>query len=82
DLDSSKEIENVGRESMIWKSGSVGVLKLQDGFSTQFLAHKLNMENLSSIISEEFLILILFNSLFNVLSIQRWSCIIQVGDGN
>ncbi|GJR07637.1 hypothetical protein Tco_0790289 [Tanacetum coccineum] len=34
----SKEIDNVGGESTIWKSGSVGVLKLQDGCSTQNLA--------------------------------------------
>ncbi|GKB16003.1 hypothetical protein Tco_0849926, partial [Tanacetum coccineum] len=31
DLAERKEIDNVGRESTIWKSGSVGVLKLQDG---------------------------------------------------
>ncbi|GKE14124.1 reverse transcriptase domain-containing protein, partial [Tanacetum coccineum] len=55
DLDASKEIDNVGRESMIWKSGSVGVLKLQDGCSKQILAHKLNMENLPRKISREFL---------------------------
>ncbi|GJS30511.1 hypothetical protein Tco_0491131 [Tanacetum coccineum] len=62
DLTKSKEIDNVGGESMIWKSGSVGVLKLQDGCSTQILGHKLNMENLPSKISREFLILILLNS--------------------
>ncbi|GJS62215.1 hypothetical protein Tco_0656999 [Tanacetum coccineum] len=39
DLAESKEIDNVDGESM--KSGSVGVLKLQDGCSTQILAHKL-----------------------------------------
>ncbi|GJY17636.1 hypothetical protein Tco_0389127 [Tanacetum coccineum] len=60
DLAESKEIDDVGGESTIWKSGSVGVLKLQDGCSTQILAHKLNMENLPSKISGEFLILILF----------------------
>ncbi|GJR05483.1 hypothetical protein Tco_0528467 [Tanacetum coccineum] len=59
-----KEINNVGEVSTIWKSGSVGVLKLQDGCSTRILAHKLNLENLPSKISEEFLILILFNSRF------------------
>ncbi|GJX83839.1 hypothetical protein Tco_0333320 [Tanacetum coccineum] len=53
-----KEIDNVGGESTIWKSGSVGVLKTQDGCSTHILAHKLNMENLPSKISGEFLILI------------------------
>ncbi|GKC98888.1 hypothetical protein Tco_1169163 [Tanacetum coccineum] len=59
-----KEIDDVGGKSMIWKSGSVGVLKLQDGYSTCILAHKLNMENLPSKISGEFLILILLNSCF------------------
>ncbi|GJT46556.1 reverse transcriptase domain-containing protein [Tanacetum coccineum] len=59
-----KEIDNVGGESMIWKSKSVGFLKLQDGCSTQNLANKLNMENLPSKISREFLILILLNSRF------------------
>ncbi|GJS15827.1 zinc finger, CCHC-type containing protein [Tanacetum coccineum] len=34
DLTERKEINNVGGESMIWKSGSVGVLKLQDSCST------------------------------------------------
>ncbi|GKC92016.1 hypothetical protein Tco_1157458 [Tanacetum coccineum] len=29
-----KEIDDVGEESTIWKSGSVGVLKTQDGCST------------------------------------------------
>ncbi|GJU48978.1 putative reverse transcriptase domain-containing protein [Tanacetum coccineum] len=62
DLTESKEIDNVGGESTIWKSGSVGVLKLQDGCSTQILGHKLNMENLPSKISRDFLILILLNS--------------------
>ncbi|GJU99629.1 mitochondrial proton/calcium exchanger protein-like protein isoform X1 [Tanacetum coccineum] len=62
DLAESKEIDNVGGESMIWKSGSVGVLKFQDGCSRHILAQKLNLENLPSKISGEFLILILFNS--------------------
>ncbi|GJZ58708.1 mitochondrial proton/calcium exchanger protein-like protein isoform X1 [Tanacetum coccineum] len=48
DLAERKEIDNVGVESTIWKSGSVGVLKPQDGCSTQNLAHKAYMENLSS----------------------------------
>ncbi|GKC60675.1 hypothetical protein Tco_1088273 [Tanacetum coccineum] len=48
DLAECKEIDNVGGESTIWKSESVGVLKLQDGCSTQILAHKLNIENLPS----------------------------------
>ncbi|GJT70163.1 hypothetical protein Tco_1029449 [Tanacetum coccineum] len=39
DLAKSKEINNVSGESMIWKSESVGVLKLQDSCSTQILAH-------------------------------------------
>ncbi|GKB30282.1 hypothetical protein Tco_0869683, partial [Tanacetum coccineum] len=60
DLAESKEIDDVGGESTIWKSGSVRVLKLQDDCSTQILAHKLNMENLPSKILGEFLILILF----------------------
>ncbi|GJT74779.1 retrovirus-related pol polyprotein from transposon TNT 1-94 [Tanacetum coccineum] len=34
DLAERKEIDNVGGESTIWKSGSVGVLKLQDGLLT------------------------------------------------
>nr|GFA71750.1 hypothetical protein [Tanacetum cinerariifolium] len=38
-----KEIDDVGEVSTIWKSGSVGVLKLQDGCSTHILAHKLNI---------------------------------------
>ncbi|GJS72203.1 hypothetical protein Tco_0705044 [Tanacetum coccineum] len=52
-----KEIDDVGKVSTIWKSGSVGVLKSQDGWSTHILAHKLNLENLPSKISGEFLIL-------------------------
>ncbi|GJY04442.1 hypothetical protein Tco_0370382 [Tanacetum coccineum] len=36
----SKEIDEVGEVSTIWKSRSVGVLKLQDGCSTHILAHK------------------------------------------
>ncbi|GJR17012.1 hypothetical protein Tco_0965539 [Tanacetum coccineum] len=48
DLAERKEIDNVGGESTIWKSGSVGVLKPQDGCSTQNLTHKAYMENLSS----------------------------------
>ncbi|GJS90472.1 hypothetical protein Tco_0773108 [Tanacetum coccineum] len=59
-----KEIDDVGEVFTIWKSGSVGVLKLQDGCSTHILAHKLNLENLPSQISGEFLILILLNSHF------------------
>ncbi|GJX58604.1 retrovirus-related pol polyprotein from transposon TNT 1-94 [Tanacetum coccineum] len=59
-----KEIDDVGEISTIWKSGSVGVLKSQDGCSTHNLAHKLNLENLPSKISGEFLILILLNSRF------------------
>ncbi|GJR10587.1 hypothetical protein Tco_0793239 [Tanacetum coccineum] len=43
---------------------SVRVLKLQDGCSTHNLAHKLNLENLPSKISWEFLILVPFNSYF------------------
>ncbi|GKB68729.1 hypothetical protein Tco_0930141, partial [Tanacetum coccineum] len=31
DLAKRKEIDEVGKVSTIWKSGSVGVLKLQDG---------------------------------------------------
>ncbi|GKC49242.1 hypothetical protein Tco_1071987 [Tanacetum coccineum] len=38
DLAERKEIDNVSRESTIWKFGSVGVLKLQDGYSTRILA--------------------------------------------
>ncbi|GKB48399.1 hypothetical protein Tco_0899152 [Tanacetum coccineum] len=57
-----KEIDNVGRESTIWNSESVGVLELQDGCSIQNLAHKLNIENLPSKISGEYFILILLNS--------------------
>ncbi|GJS85085.1 hypothetical protein Tco_0751626 [Tanacetum coccineum] len=38
DLAERKEIDNVGGESTIWKSGSVGVLKPQDGCSTRILA--------------------------------------------
>ncbi|GKE30394.1 mitochondrial proton/calcium exchanger protein-like protein isoform X1 [Tanacetum coccineum] len=34
DIAESKEIDKVGGESTLWKSGSVGVLKLQDGCST------------------------------------------------
>ncbi|GJZ59476.1 hypothetical protein Tco_0615292 [Tanacetum coccineum] len=37
-----KEIDKVGEVSKIWKSGSVGVLKLQDGCSTHNLAHKIS----------------------------------------
>ncbi|GJU89326.1 ribonuclease H-like domain-containing protein [Tanacetum coccineum] len=48
---SLKKIDAVGEGSTIWKSGSVGFLKLQDGCSTRILAHKLNLENLSSKIS-------------------------------
>ncbi|GJW91365.1 reverse transcriptase domain-containing protein [Tanacetum coccineum] len=48
-----KEIDDVGGKSTIWKSRSVGVLKLQDDCSTHILAHKLNMENLPSKISGE-----------------------------
>ncbi|GJT80902.1 retrovirus-related pol polyprotein from transposon TNT 1-94 [Tanacetum coccineum] len=59
-----KEIDNVGEVFTIWKSRSVGVLKSQDGCSTHILAHKLNLENLPSKISGEFLILILLNSRF------------------
>ncbi|GKA96592.1 putative reverse transcriptase domain-containing protein [Tanacetum coccineum] len=77
-----KKSMNIGEGSIIWKSGSVGVLKLQDECSTHILAHKLNLENLPSKISGEFLILILLIPVFNVLSIQRGRCIIQVGDGN
>ncbi|GJY05547.1 hypothetical protein Tco_0371487 [Tanacetum coccineum] len=47
-----KEIDNVGEVSTIWKSGSVGVLKLQDGCSTHNLAYKLNMENLPNLVVE------------------------------
>ncbi|GKA40366.1 hypothetical protein Tco_0732959 [Tanacetum coccineum] len=43
---------------------SVGVLKLQDGCSTHILLNKLNLKNLPSKISGEFLILILYNSCF------------------
>ncbi|GJT74586.1 hypothetical protein Tco_1041311 [Tanacetum coccineum] len=78
DLAKRKEIDIVGGESTIWKFGSVGVLKLQDGCSTRILAHKLNLENLPSKISGEFLILILLIPVFNILSIQRGRCIIQV----
>ncbi|GKB51204.1 putative reverse transcriptase domain-containing protein [Tanacetum coccineum] len=46
------------------QSGSVGILKSQDGCSTHILAHKLNLENLPSKISGVFLVLILFNSRF------------------
>ncbi|GJU32789.1 hypothetical protein Tco_1176378 [Tanacetum coccineum] len=60
----------------------IGVLKSQDDCSTHILAHKLNLENLPSKISGYFLILILLIPVFNVLSIQRGRCIIQVGDGN
>ncbi|GJZ06362.1 hypothetical protein Tco_0540155 [Tanacetum coccineum] len=35
-----KEIDDVGEVSTIWKSVSVGVLKLQDGCSTQILLNK------------------------------------------
>ncbi|GJV87391.1 hypothetical protein Tco_1531329 [Tanacetum coccineum] len=35
-----KEIDNVAKVSTIWKSRSVGVLKLQDGCSTQILLNK------------------------------------------
>ncbi|GJU47599.1 gag-pol polyprotein [Tanacetum coccineum] len=35
DLAERKEIDNVGGESTIWKSGSVGVLKLQNGCLTR-----------------------------------------------
>ncbi|GJT18176.1 hypothetical protein Tco_0876882 [Tanacetum coccineum] len=35
DFAERKEIDNVGGESTIWKSGSVGVLKPQDDFSTR-----------------------------------------------
>ncbi|GJS22724.1 putative reverse transcriptase domain-containing protein [Tanacetum coccineum] len=59
DLAERKEIDDVGRESTIWKFGSVGVLKLQDGCSTRILDHNLNLENLPKKISEEFLFLIL-----------------------
>ncbi|GJR20283.1 mitochondrial proton/calcium exchanger protein-like protein isoform X1 [Tanacetum coccineum] len=38
DLAERKEIDNVSKESTIWKFGSVGVLKLQDGYSTRILA--------------------------------------------
>ncbi|GJR37364.1 hypothetical protein Tco_1213048 [Tanacetum coccineum] len=34
-----KEIDDVGEVSTIWKSESVGVLKLQDGCSTRILAY-------------------------------------------
>ncbi|GJR70369.1 putative reverse transcriptase domain-containing protein [Tanacetum coccineum] len=37
DLAERKEIDNVGEESTIWKFGSVGVLKPQDGCSTRIL---------------------------------------------
>nr|GEU75858.1 copia protein [Tanacetum cinerariifolium] len=37
DLVEIKEIDNLGGESTIWKSGSVGVLESQDGFNTKFL---------------------------------------------
>ncbi|GJS12524.1 hypothetical protein Tco_0406996 [Tanacetum coccineum] len=59
-----KEIDDAGDVSTIWKSRSVGVLKSQDNYSTHNLAHKINLENLPSKISREFLILILFNSRF------------------
>ncbi|GKE34580.1 hypothetical protein Tco_1453902 [Tanacetum coccineum] len=35
DLAERKEIDNVGEESTIWKSESVGILKSQDGYSTR-----------------------------------------------
>ncbi|GKA06383.1 hypothetical protein Tco_0685607, partial [Tanacetum coccineum] len=72
-----KEIDKVGKVSTIWKSRSVGVLKSQDGCSTHILAHKLNLENLSSKILGEFLILILLILGFNVLSIQRGRLIME-----
>ncbi|GJT05323.1 hypothetical protein Tco_0839785 [Tanacetum coccineum] len=59
-----KEIDDVGKVSTVWKSRSVGVLKLQDGCSIHILAHKLNLENLPSKMLREFLILILLNSSF------------------
>ncbi|GKF62711.1 hypothetical protein Tco_0182765, partial [Tanacetum coccineum] len=37
---SEKEIDEVGEVSTIWKSRSIGVLKSQDGCSTQFLLIK------------------------------------------
>ncbi|GJR59783.1 putative reverse transcriptase domain-containing protein [Tanacetum coccineum] len=40
DLAERKEIDNVGEESTIWKSESVGILKSQDGYSTHFLLIK------------------------------------------
>ncbi|GJT59479.1 hypothetical protein Tco_1003012 [Tanacetum coccineum] len=74
-----KEIDKVGEVSKIWKSGSVGVLKLQDGCSTHNLAPKINMENLPSKISGEFLILILLFPVFNlVLLVQSYNCLFRV----
>ncbi|GKB02354.1 putative reverse transcriptase domain-containing protein [Tanacetum coccineum] len=74
-----KEIDKVGKVSTIWKSRSVGVLKLQDGCSTHNLAHKINMENLPSKISWEFLIRILLFPVFNlVLLVQSYNCLFRV----
>ncbi|GJU91560.1 hypothetical protein Tco_1303983 [Tanacetum coccineum] len=68
-----KEIDDVGEVSTIWKSRSVGVLKSQDGCSTHILAHKLNLENLPSKISGEFLILILLIPVFNSSRLLRYA---------
>ncbi|GJZ58717.1 hypothetical protein Tco_0614533 [Tanacetum coccineum] len=54
------------------------IVVMLDAFTTHILAHKLNLENLLSKISGEFLILILLIPIFNALSIQRGRCIIQV----
>ncbi|GKC82215.1 hypothetical protein Tco_1137932 [Tanacetum coccineum] len=66
-----KEIDVVGEVSIIWNPKcDCSHAGIQDAFTTHILAHKLNLENIPSKISGEFLILILLIPVINVLSIQ------------
>ncbi|GJU09209.1 hypothetical protein Tco_1125639 [Tanacetum coccineum] len=65
DLAESKEIDKVGEVAIIWNPMcDCSHAGIQTHLQYTILAHKLNMENLPSKISGEFLILILFNSPF------------------
>ncbi|GJS20001.1 hypothetical protein Tco_0448633 [Tanacetum coccineum] len=77
------ENNEFGGVHIFWNLMCVVVMRAsRSAFTTHNLARKRNLENLPSKISGEFLILIFLILVFNVLSIQRGRCIIQVGDGN
>ncbi|GJX60219.1 hypothetical protein Tco_0291609, partial [Tanacetum coccineum] len=59
-----KEIDKVGEVSIIWNPMCVVSCWNPDAFTTHILAHKLNLENLPSKTSGEFLVLIFLFSRF------------------